>query len=447
MAITDTFSLVFETDGAEAVVKEFKRVKDASDAAAKSADQNTKATKKAENGFIGLKNSVLKAIAPLAAFGVIVNRTLNFAQQGENLLFMANSAGVAAESFNALAMAAERIGGSRAGMAASLGSLSSSLLGIRRGEENGLTQAAMYYGVKFYGPNGVATPEEMLENIARAMEGRTVAEQMDMGRMMGLDEGTIRLLQRGVEGLRKEMALAQKYNPFDEKALKNIQEFKYSLRELKAAFTMVAGQFLRDLIPHMQRWAEIGKDAFDWLIDHADVVKLALAGIGAAILAAFGPLGLISGLLVLLVDDFATFARGGKSALEPLWKIVSKIVDGIKTMNSLLNEKKENPVSEGVRKTAKAVLNPVGFAKEQFGNAKDAVSELIGNMRNADWGAGLRGLTAAYAGGGGSVFNNQIEINVTESGDPQKTVSAVSSGLHRSGILDAEDALLTAQAN
>lgn len=438
MAITDTFALVFETNGTEAVVKEFKRVKDASDAAAKSADQNTKATQKAENGFIGLKNSVLKAIAPLAAFGVIVNRTLNFAQQGENLLFMANSAGVAAESFNALAMAAERIGGSRGGMAASLGSLNSSLLGIRRGEENGLTQAAMYYGVKFYGPNGVATPEEMLENIARAMEGRTVAEQMDMGRMMGLDDGTIRLLQRGVKGLRQEMALAQKYNPFDEKALKNIQEFKYSLRELKAAFTMVAGQFLRDLIPHMQRWAEIGKDAFDWLIDHADVVKLALAGIGAAILAAFGPLGLISGLLVLLVDDFATFARGGKSALEPLWKMVMNIKDALVSTGEWIDE---HPWAQKAVSGAKTAINPVSAFKNP--------ARLIQTGKKI-WDAlpPANFLMSGFKSGlGQAMFNNKIDITVNESGDPQKTVSAVSSGLHRSGILDAEDALATAQAN
>ena len=447
MAITDTFSLVFETDGAEAVVKEFRRVQDASDSAAKSADKNTQSVQKSEKGFIGLKNGVLKAIAPLAAFGVIINRTLNFARQGEDLLFMANSAGVAAESFNALALAAERIGGSRAGMAGSLGSLSSALQGIRRGEENGLTQAAMYYGVQFAGPDGLATPEQMLENIARAMEGRTVAEQMDMGRMLGLDEGTIRLLQRGVEGLRKEMALAQKYNPFDEKTLERIQKFQYSLRELKAAFTMVAGQFLRDLIPHFERWAEIGKDAFDWMIEHADAVKLALYGIGLAILWAFGPLYLLGGLLVLLADDFATFARGGESALEPLWKIISKIVDGVKTLNSLLNKPKENPITEGLRQTAKSVFNPLGYAKEKIGEAGERIPQILANMRKADWAGGLRGLTAAYAGGGGSVFNNQIEINVTESGDPQKTVSAVSSGLNRAGITDAEDALLTAQVN
>lgn len=438
MAITDTFSLMFETDGAEAVVKEFRRVQDASDSAAKSADKNTQAIQKSEKGFIGLKNGVLKAIAPLAAFGVIINRTLNFARQGEDLLFMANSAGVAAESFNALALAAERIGGSRAGMAGSLGSLSSALQGIRRGEENGLTQAAMYYGVQFAGPDGLATPEQMLENIARAMEGRSVAEQMDMGRMLGLDEGTIRLLQRGVEGLRKEMALAQKYNPFDAKTLERIQKFQYSLRELKAAFTMVAGQFLRDLIPHFERWAEIGKDAFDWIIDHADVVKLAMAGIGAAILAALGPLYLLGGLLVLLADDFATFARGGESALEPLWKIIMAIKDGLVSIWDWIDA---HPLAKNIFTSAKNAINPLSGLKN-IAPLVQSGKDILGKLPSA--GFMLQGFTSGI---GQPMFNNQIEINVTESGDPQKTVSAVSSGLNRAGITDAEDALLTAQVN
>lgn len=438
MAITDTFSLVFETDGAEAVVKEFKRMQDASDSAAKSADKNTQATQKTEKGFIGLKNGVLKAIAPLAAFGVIINRTLNFARQGEDLLFMANSAGVAAESFNALALAAERIGGSRAGMAGSLGSLSSALQGIRRGEENGLTQAAMYYGVQFAGPDGLATPEQMLENIARAMEGRTVAEQMDMGRMLGLDEGTIRLLQRGVEGLRKEMALAQKYNPFDEKTLERIQKFQYSLRELKAAFTMVAGQFLRDLIPHFERWTEIGKDAFDWMIEHADAVKLALAGIGAAILVAFWPLTALGALLVLLVDDFATFARGGESALKPLWKIVTEIWEALKGIGAFFAEQTDKTVKRAQEGALFGLMPTV----DKEGNIQKGKN--IFSWMSPGSGSPLDNLTRGMLA---PVFNNQIEINVNESGDPQKTVSAVSSGLNRAGITDAEDALLTAQVN
>ncbi len=438
MAVTDVFTLVFETNGSKAVVKEFAKVQKASDDAAKAAGKSAASTKQAGKGFIGLKAGVLKALAPLAAFGVIVNRTINFAKQGEGLLFMANSATVAAERFTALAMAAERLGGSRAGMAASLGSLSSSLMGIRRGEENGLTQASMYYGVKFYGPGGVATPEEMLENIARAMEGRSVAEQMDMGRMLGLDDGTIRLLQRGVRGLRQEMALAKKYNPFDKQTLKNVQDFQYSLRELKAAFTMVAGQFLRDLIPHFKRWAEIGKGAFDYLIDHADAVKLTMAAIGTAILAAFGPLYLLGGLLVLLVDDFATFARGGESALEPLWKKIMCIYKGLKFIKKLLHDKAEKTIEQAKEGPFWGLLPNV----DPNGNVQKGKNIL--SWMSPGSGSPLDNLTQGMLS---PIFNNQIEINVNESGDPQKTVNAVGSGLQRSGILDAEDALATAQAN
>ncbi len=438
MAVTDVFTLVFETNGSKAVVKEFAKVQKASDDAAKASDKNAKSTKKAQNGYIQLKNQVLKAIAPLVAFGVIINRTLNFAQQGEGLLFMANSATVAAERFTALAMAAERLGGSRAGMAASLGSLSSSLMGIRRGEENGLTQAAMYYGVKFYGPNGLSSPDEMLENIARAMEGRSVAEQMDMGRMMGLDEGTIRLLQRGVRGLRQEMALAQKYNPFSKEELKNLQDFQYLLRELKASFSMVAGQFFRDLIPHFKRWAEIGKDAFDYLIDHTDTVKLSMAAIGTAILAACGPFYLLGGLLVLLVDDFATFARGGESALEPLWKMVMAIYNGLKAVKRLLHDKAEKTIEQAKEGPLFGLLPNV----DKDGNVQKGKNIL--SWMSPSGGGPLNSLRQGMLS---PIYNNQIEINVNESGDPQKTVNAVGSGLQRSGILDAEDALSTAQAN
>lgn len=439
MAISDVFVLVFETNGSQAVVKEFAKVQKAADSAAKSAGNSAVFTQKAEKGFIGLKNGVVKALAPLAAFGVILNRTLNFANQGEGLLFMANSATVAAERFTALAMAAERLGGSRAGMAASLGSLSSSLMGIRRGEENGLTQAAMYYGVRFYGPSGgVATPEEMLENIARAMEGRSAAEQMDMGRMLGLDDGTIRLLQGGVRGLRQEMALAKKYNPFDEKTLKNVQDFQYSLRELKAAFAMVAGQFLRDLIPHFKRWAEMGKETFDFLINHSDEVKLAMAAIGAVILGAFGPLYLLGGLLILLVDDFATFARGGESALEPLWKMIMSIRKGLEFIKELLHDNMEQKISDAQKRTFFWQLPKV----DKDGNVQKGKNIL--SMMSPGSGSLLDRFTQGLLS---PIFNNQIEINVSESGDPQKTVNAVSSGLQRSGILEAEDALATAQAN
>ena len=438
MAITDTFALVFETDGVNATVKELKRIDDAAGGVAKSQEGSAKSSQKAEKGIMGLKKGVMKALAPLAAFGVVVNRTINFAKQGEGLLFMANSAAVAAESFTALAMAAERIGGSREGMAGSLGSLSSALQGIRRGEENGLTQAAMYYGVQFAGPDGLATPEQMLENIARAMEGRSVAEQMDMGRMLGLDEGTIRLLQRGVAGLRKEMELAQKYNPFDEKALKDIQDFQYLLRELKAAFGMLVGQIVRDLLPNFKMWGEVARDALDYLINHTDGVKVALGGLALATLAALGPWYLLGGVLALLLDDFVTFAKGGESALEPLWKIIMAIKDGLASIGDWIDA---HPLAKNIFTSAKNAINPLSGLKN-IAPLVQSGKDILGKLPSA--GFMLQGFTSGI---GQPMFNNQIEITVNESGDTNKTQQAVGNGLKNAGILDAAWNLTTAQAN
>lgn len=429
MAITDTFALVFETDGVNATVKELKRIDDAASGVAKSQESTAKSSQKAEKGILGLQKQVMKAIAPLAAFSVIVNRTINFAKQGEGLLFMANSAAVAAESFTALAMAAERIGGSREGMAGSLASLSSGLMGIRRGEENGITQAATYYGVRFYGPNGLASPEEMLENIARAMEGKSVAEQMDMGRMLGLDEGTIRLLQRGVAGLRKEMELAQKYNPFDEKALKDIQDFQYLLRELKAAFGMLIGQMVRDLLPNFKMWGEVVRDVLDYLIEHTDGVKVALGGLALATLAAFGPWFLIGGVLALLLDDFITFAKGGESALEPLWKIVMKLKDGLIAIKKILTGEWTSEIQDKVKNLTNT--------PDLIGKGKDILNKVSSS--------GI--VSQSLPGAISNLFKNQIQININESGDPQKTEQAVGNGLKNAGILDAAWNLTTAQAN
>lgn len=429
MAITDTFALVFETDGVNATVKELKRIDDAASGVAKSQEGSAKSSQKAEKGILGLKKEVIKTLAPLAAFGVIVTRTINFAKQGEGLLFMANSAAVAAESFTALAMAAERMGGSREGMAGSLASLSSGLMGIRRGEENGITQAATYYGVRFYGPNGLASPEEMLENIARAMEGKSVAEQMDMGRMLGLDEGTIRLLQRGVAGLRKEMELAQKYNPFDEKALKDIQDFQYLLREIKAAFGMLVGQIVRDLLPNFKMWGEVVRDVLDYLIEHTDAVKLALGGLALATLAAFGPWFLIGGVLALLLDDFVTFAKGGESALEPLWKMVMNLKDGLIYIKKILT-------GEWVAEIQDKVKNLTN-TPDLIGKGKDILNKVSSS--------GI--ISQSLPGAISNLFKNQIQININESGDPQKTEQAVGNGLKNAGILDAAWNLTTAQAN
>lgn len=412
MAVADTFSIIFEVANGQGTVKGIKKIEETLKDTEKAANIATKQTGKLGDGFSKLGMSALKALAPMVGFGAILRNQLNFARQGEELLFMANSAGVAAQTFTALALATERLGGTRGGMAASLGNLSRGLQGIRRGEDNGISRAAMYYGVKM-GANGqLASPEQMLENIARAMEGRSAAEQMEMGRMMGLDEGTIRLLQQGVAGLRKEMQLAQKYNPWSPEALKDLKQFQYSFRELKAAFAMFTGELAKNMLPHFQRWAEVLKEGFDFLLDHKNEAIAAITAIGVAMLAAFAPIWLIPAALVLLLDDFTTFARGGESALEPLWKMIVKIGDAIEPMlNGMKAVKKfwdngdNSEAGKIIKNATKSALNPLGAAWE-------SVKSLYGEITN----------------------NNTITFNIT-GGDVNKSAQGVKEGLTEAGLM------------
>lgn len=425
----ETLSILLEVTGGKAVVKELNGVEQAVNKTEQAANKNEKATKKLGQGYRDLRMGVMRIMAPLAAFSIIVNRTLDFAKQGENLMFMANSAGVAADSFTSLALAAERLGGSRQGMAAVMGSLSAGIMDLRRGEENQLTNAAMYYGVSLQGKNGLATPEEMLYNIAGAMQGRSAMEQADMARMLGLDEGTFRLVQQGVSGVRRELELADKYNPFkDADTMRQISTFQYTLREIKMAFGMIAGEVAKSLLPHFQRWAEIGKDTFDYLIDNADAVKLALIGIGGAVLAMLGPWALLLGIVGLLIDDFATFNRGGDSLFEPLWKGVNKLLQSLADLQVWFENNED-----------KWWMKAITWGIKRFSNPLAAAGQDIQMLKNMDWEKGFSKLAAVGPALGGNVYNTTAHFTINESGNVQATVNGVADGMRKAGIENSID--------
>lgn len=414
MALSDTFSILFNVQGAKEASREIEGVSKKTDNVEKSLTKASSATSKSANNFTMLQRSITKAIVPLASFAIIVNRTLDFARQGESLLFMANSAGIASENFTKMALAVERLGGSRSGFAGTIGGLQASLMGLRRGEENALSTTAMYYGLSLQGRNGIASADEMLENIARAMQGRSGAEQADMARMLGLDEGTFRLVQQGVAGVRRELELADKYNPFkDEETMREIQLFQYTLREMKMAFSAVVGEVAKQLLPHFQRWAEISKSVFDTILDNKDKVLAVLTAIGAGILALMGPWYLLAGIVLLLIDDFATFKRGGESMFKPIWEGVDKAISALEKLGGWFDSKKDTWWMKYLMGVVRRIENPL----QGIADAKEMLT-------NIDFSAVGQNAQVARAGMAGA-FNQTVYANFSVSG----TMEAVKNGL------------------
>lgn len=423
--IIDTLSILLEVQGGNATIKQIQGVEKAMDKTENTANKSGKSIQKMGQGYRDLRIGVMRALAPLAAFGVIVNRTIDFAKQGENLLLMANSAGVAADKFSELALAAERLGGSRQGMAAVLSSFSAGIMGLRRGEENQLTQAAMYYGVSLAGKNGLANPEEMLYNIASAMQGRSDMEKADMARMLGLDAGTFQLVRNGVAGVRREMELADKYNPFKDGAQDDMRKFMLQLREIKMAFMALTGELLKSVMPHMERWGRVLQGSIDFFLDNLDEVKLGIIAIGTALMAAFGPAYLALEGIFLLLDDLITYMQDGDSLLGPLWE---------KLFPKDTNDP-NNPINKGMR---------------QINAAKDALPEpakndpwlympkaIIGGLKETFNPAKLA-YPALGALGMGGVFNIDVTNNINTQDNPQAVGEAAATGTE-DGVRSATD--------
>lgn len=342
MSVLNTFALVFETEGDKDTLKTLSEIEKSGQklnkTSQKTADtmgKSAKGAKTAAQQMQALKTAAAGVIAPLLSLGVVLNRTLDFAAKGEQLLFMANAANMAANEFQKLAIANTRFGGNKEGAAGTMAGLASQIQALKFGESAPLQDAAIKYGLSLMGASGrLAEGNELLRNVARTMEKLDVGAQLDLGRRIGLDEATIRLLQRGVAAFDAEMAEAEKRKIFTEEDLKRAQEFEMAVRDLKLSLQGVWAEIARWILPAVRSLAEGVDTALSYMREHAEALKPALviisaimAGIAVSSLAAFAPwLGtaaLIAGVsaaLILLYEDFMVFAKGGESALEPLWQ-------------------------------------------------------------------------------------------------------------------------------
>lgn len=420
-SVLNTFMLVFETDGDKATVQKLQKMDAAAEKLAKTNNETAKSAKTAAGEFKQMTRALAGAIAPAMVLGSVLSKTLNFAMQGEQLLFMAKSANMAADEFQKLAIASQRFGGSREGAAGMMAGLASQIQALRLGQSAPLQDAAMFYGLNLQGKDGgLATGNELLRNVAATMERLDTAAQLDLGRRIGLDEATIRILQQGVAAFDEELARAEKRSIFTADDLKRAQEFEITMRDLQLSLQGLWAEIARWLLPAVQNLTEYATQAFDYLTDHSDVVKAALAGISvimAAIavssLAAFAPwigtaalFAAIGAAIALVYEDFMVFVNGGESALAPFWQ---KLVEFGKWWQDL---------PAWIKGAASALLdfiNPLTQAKKAFEAIKGFFTGGKGNefdtaklqLNYAD----TNPLAAMQSGAISNAYNNSNQTN------------------------------------
>lgn len=409
MSLLETFFLKFQSDGLKEISAE--------------TEGTTKKADKMGNSFVSMSNKVLKALAPVAGLTALLNRSLAFASLGEEMSFLAQNTGIAVEKFQALAIAAENYGGTAEGIAGSMQGLNANLNNMRLGKGGGgVEDAAITYGINLYGANGLATADELLMNVAKRFESLNQTQQIDLGQRLGLDEGTIRLLQTGVANVQAELERGRKYSLFSAEDVENSRKFQRTMRDIKLGLAQIFGVVARSLLPAFTWVGDKVSRFIDLINGNASFIKgffLALSAIltvlaiksGLAFLPFIGAIALItavSAAIGLLIDDIVNFWQGNESLLGTFIEAVKNV------FTALWNFLKEgfNSVLEWLKGTKVGKLFGLSEEKENPEQANMAEAKRKLELTQTPWASVPQGsVSTSYANTNQSMRVDNVTIN------------------------------------
>lgn len=416
MSLLETFFLKFQSDGLKEISAE--------------TEGTTKKADKMGNSFVQNGKKIVQVLAPIVGVAALINRTMNFASSAEEMSFLAQNTGLAAEKFQALAIAAENYGGSAEGIAGSMQGLNANLNNMRLGKGGGgVEDAAVTYGINLYGANGLATADELLMNVAKRFESLDEARQIDLGQRLGLDEGTIRLLQTGVANVQAELERGRKYSLFSAEDVENSRKFERTMRDIKLGLAQIFGVVARSLLPAFTWVGDKVSRFIDLINGNASFIKgffLALSAIltvlavksGLAFLPFIGAIALItavSAAIGLLIDDIVNFWQGNESLLGTFIEAVKNV------FTALWDFLKEgfNSVLEWLKGTKVGKLFGLSEEKENPEQANMAEAKRKLELTQTPWASVPQGsVSTSYANTSQSVRVDNVTIN-TQATDAQ----------------------------
>ena len=330
----------------------------------------------------------------------LVENFFEQAETSEKLGFMAKQLGVSVSELDAWGNAATREGGTAQGFASSLENLNFQLTRI--------SVTGHSRSLKFFQQLGIDATKaknafELLPQLHEKFVKMDAMKSAAFGRAIGLDQGTIRLLQSEDEEFKKLFERQQKLGLITAEDTKVAHEFEDQWLDIKQLFRNIVIDSDTGILPLLTNLLSAVEDFVEFLRDHKDlVVGFFIAAGAAALYAARGviawTLALLTNPVVLMTtavlaliaafalayDDLRTFANGGKSLIGELAKefplvgvAARALVEGIAWLRDRSVE-----IFEEIIDWIKRI--PEGFRQwgEIFTFVGEKISELVSKIEN-----------------------------------------------------------------
>jgi hypothetical protein len=264
---------------------------------------------------------------------------------------LSKNLGISVPTISAWSNATEALGGSAQGLQGTLDMLSKSQTQLMLTGESSLIPYLSALGVSMADTTGKARPvTAILLDLADRFSHMDRTSANNMGRMMGIDQGTLNLLLQGRKELELQIARQKEHNAVTQKQAEAAQRLQTSIVGVKQGFEALGRSMLMQAMPAIegvlhifQRFVSWGQENREFIVDFLKVMAVGLVAIAIATapidltVVAILALGIA---IALLWQDYQTWKSGGDSFID--WaKWVADIKAVMPWIDALIDKLKE----------------------------------------------------------------------------------------------------------
>jgi len=352
--IIDSLLVKLGLDSSEFEAKKSKVDKGLKDTGAEAEKTGSKLKKSGKDGAEGFENVAKSAAKFLALIGgtMAVKRFIeNQIEANAALDRFAQNLDQSANSISAWGNAAELAGGSAEGLQGTMDMLSKSQTELQLTGQSSLIPYFSALGMSLADTQGKARPvNDLLLDLSDRFSKMDRTTANNMGRMMGIDQGTMQLLLKGRSEVELMIARQKEYGAVTKQQAEEASRMKRAMVESRQSFEAFGRELLSAATPALEKMFAIFADFGAWVRENKEFVQtfLTIIAVGlAGIAAATIPINLtvvavlaLAAAIAALWQDYQTWKRGGDSFIdwskwEPGFKAAG---DGIRWLKDLLGD-------------------------------------------------------------------------------------------------------------
>lgn len=450
MSLLESFLLSFKTDADKA--------SDDVEGLNKNLDDTGGAAKKAAQGVDVMVKSVAGLLAAYISLDAIRGKIFNQALAVDTVGKFSETLGFNAQMVDAWGASVERNGGSAEGFRATLAGLNDQLKNQAAFGTGDIAQTLSRVGINAFDAQG-----KLKDTFAVMLELSDVFKDMSkqdsslIGKKLGLDQGTILLLQQSRYSLENLVEQQRQFGGVTDASYKASAEFNDEMDNSSRIFNSWFQKANTTILPVLTEMSQGFRGMVNWAKDHETLVTGFFIAMGGAVLSyALPPMLLLAGSVLaatapfiaigaaiaavsigfaILYEDVAAYLGGQESFIGDLAKkyewfggVVDSVIGGIKYTFDQLEKDLDwikllftNPM-EAIEKLKQGFIDLFGFVGDLFGDMDLFGGSSAGPISNSQKGMAIQQEYASSpinSMGGSSFFNTsaiQKSVNISMGG-------------------------------